>query len=69
MFVWYVAIVLSGRLALVALFYSIPTPAALSGYRADLPWAVVRTSVYAAIWVSYVIRSGQVKSTFLEPYR
>jgi hypothetical protein len=69
MFVWYVAIVLSGRLALVALFYSIPTPAALSGYRADLPWAVVRTSVYAAIWVSYVLRSGQVKSTFLEPFR
>ena len=30
MFIWYVAIVLTGRLALVALFYSIPIPAALS---------------------------------------
>ena len=69
MFVWYVAIVLTGRLALVALFYSIPIPAALTTYRADLPWAVVRTSVYAAIWVTYVLRSGQVKSTFLQPYR
>ena len=69
MFIWYVAIVLGGRLALVALFYSIPTPAVLSAYRADLPWAVVRTSIYAAIWVTYVLRSGQVKSTFLQPYR
>ncbi len=69
MFIWYVAIVLTGRLALVALFYSIPNPAALSAYRADLPWAVVRTGVYAAIWVTYVLRSGQVKSTFLEPFR
>jgi Domain of Unknown Function with PDB structure (DUF3857)/Protein of unknown function (DUF2569) len=69
MFIWYVAVVLTGRLALVALFYSIPNPAALSAYRADLPWAVVRTSVYAAIWVTYVLRSGQVKSTFLEPFR
>jgi hypothetical protein len=69
MFIWYVAIVLSGRLALVALFYSIPIPAALTAYRADLPWAVVRTSVYAAIWVTYILRSRQVKSTFLEPFR
>jgi hypothetical protein len=69
MFVWYVVIVLSGRLGLVALFYTIPTPPALSAYRADLPWAAVRTSVYAVIWVTYVLLSRQVKSTFLEPYR
>jgi hypothetical protein len=69
MFVWYAVIVLGGRLALVALFYSIPIPAALTAYRADLPWAVVRSSVYAAIWITYVLRSGQVKSTFLEPFR
>ena len=69
MFVLYAAIVLGGRLALVALFYSIPIPAELIAYRADLPWAVVRSSVYAAIWITYVLRSGQVKSTFLETFR
>ena len=69
MFIWYAAIVLGGRLALVALFYSIPVPAALIAYRADLPWAVVRSSVYAALWITYVLRSVQVKSTFLEPFR
>jgi hypothetical protein len=69
MFIWYAAIVLGGRLALIALFYSIPLPAALYAYQADLPWAALRTSVYAAIWVTYVLRSGQVKSTFLEPFR
>jgi hypothetical protein len=69
MFIWYAAIVLGGRLALVALFYSITIPAALIAYRADLPWAVVRSSVYAALWITYVLRSVQVKSTFLEPFR
>jgi hypothetical protein len=69
MFVWYVGIVLAGRLALVALFYTIPTPVTMTAYRADLPWAVVRTSIYAAIWLTYVLRSGQVKSTFLQPFR
>jgi transglutaminase-like putative cysteine protease len=69
MFIWYAVIVLSGRLLLFALFHMTPVPAALESYRADLPWACVRTSVYAAIWVSYILRSGQVKSTFLEPFR
>ena len=69
MFFWYAAIVLGGRLALVALFYTIPIPAALTAYRADLPWAVIRTGIYAAIWLTFVMRSGQVKSTFLEPFR
>jgi hypothetical protein len=69
MFVWYVGIVLTGRVALVALFYSIHIPASMIPYRADLPWAVVRTGGYAAIWVTYVLRSRQVKSTFLEPFR
>ena len=68
MFLWYVGIVLAGRLALVALFYSIPVPAAMMAYRADLPWAVVRTGVYAIIWVTYVLRSRQIKATFLEPF-
>jgi transglutaminase-like putative cysteine protease len=69
MFIWYAAVVLGGRLALTGLFYSIPIPSALTAYRADLPWAAVRSSVYAAIWITYVLRSRQVKSTFLEPFR
>jgi hypothetical protein len=68
MFIWYMGILLSGRLLLIALFYSIHIPSPLTAYRDDLPWAFARTAVYAAIWVSYVLRSDQVKSTFLEPY-
>jgi hypothetical protein len=69
MFVWYAGIVLCGRLILVGLFYGIQIPDTLIAYRADLPWAFVRSAVYAAIWVTYVLRSRQVKSTFLEPFR
>jgi hypothetical protein len=69
MFIWYMGILLSGRLLLIALFYSIHIPSPLTAYRDDLPWAFARTAVYAAIWVSYVLRSDQVRSTFLEPYR
>ncbi len=68
MFVTYMGILLTGRLLLIALFYTIHIPAPLMAYRNDLPWAFARTAVYAAIWVSYVLRSDQVKSTFLEPF-
>ena len=69
MFVWYAGIVLCGRLVLVGLFFGIHIPDTLTAYRADLPWAFVRSGVYAAIWVTFVLRSRQVKSTFLEPFR
>ena len=69
MFVWYIGILLTGRLLLIAMFYTIHVPSPLTIYRDDLPWAFARTAVYAAIWVTYVLCSDQVKSTFLEPFR
>jgi phosphate starvation-inducible membrane PsiE len=69
MFLWYAGILLSGRLLLLLLFYVTPIPASLGAYRAALTLAFLRSGVYALIWVAYVLRSGQVKSTFLEPFR
>jgi hypothetical protein len=69
MFVWYIGILLTGRLLLIALFYTTHIPATLDPYRDDLPWAFARTAAYASIWVTYVLRSEQVKSTFLEHFR
>jgi hypothetical protein len=69
MFLWYIGILLSGRLLLVLLYTFIPLPATFSNYKYELAGHFIRTLAYAAIWVTYVLRSGQVKSTFLEPFR
>ena len=69
MFLWYAGILLAGRLLLVLLFYVAPVPAALGAYRTALALAFMRSGIYALVWVAYVLRSGQVKSTFLEPFR
>jgi transglutaminase-like putative cysteine protease len=69
MFLWYTGILLSGRLLLTLLYTFIPVPAAIGDYKYQLLGHLLRTGVYAAICVTYTLRSGQVKSTFLEPFR
>jgi transglutaminase-like putative cysteine protease len=69
MFLWYIGILLSGRLLLVLLYTFIPLPSTFSTYKYELAGHFIRTLAYAAIWATYVLRSGQVKSTFLEPFR
>jgi transglutaminase-like putative cysteine protease len=69
MFLWYIGTLLSGRLLLILLYTFIPVPSVLNTYRYELTAHFIRTILYAAICVTYVLRSGQVKSTFLEPYR
>jgi hypothetical protein len=69
MFLWYAGILLTGRILLLVLFYAMPIPASLIGYRTIQIMALVRSGIYALIWAAYIIRSGQVKSTFLEPFR
>ena len=66
MFLWYAGILLSGRILLLVLFYTIPVPASLTGYRSVLALALVRSGIYTIAWVGFILRSGQVKSTFLE---
>ncbi|HVS95545.1 MAG TPA: DUF3857 domain-containing protein [Puia sp.] len=69
MFLWYAGILLSGRLLLLVLFYVMPIPASIVGYRSVLILALVRSAVCTIAWAGYILRSGQVKSTFLEPFR
>ena len=64
MFLWYIGVLLSGRLLLILLYTFSHVP-----YRNELTAQFLRTIFYAAICVTYVVRSGQIKSTFLEPYR
>jgi transglutaminase-like putative cysteine protease len=69
MFLWYIGILLSGRLLLILLYTFIPVPSVLNTYKYELTGHFIRTLLYAAICVTYVLRSGQIKSTFLEPFR
>jgi hypothetical protein len=41
----------------------------MQAYKDDLPLQFIRTCVYTGVWATYVLRSEQVRNTFLEPYR
>lgn len=69
MFLWYSGILLTGRTLLLVLFYAMPIPASLTYYRSILTLALLRSGLCVVIWVAFILRSGQVKSTFLEPFR
>ena len=65
MFTWYVGILLSGQLFLIIFLRLIPAHAAVADYLRTLIIQFIRTCIYGAVWVTYVQRSGRVKSTFL----
>jgi hypothetical protein len=69
MFIWYVGILLSGQLALIIFLKCIHGNTTMDNYAQSSLTQFIRTCIYGAIWVSYVQRSGRVKSTFLRPYR
>ena len=69
MFVWYAGILLSGHLLIFLLYHIVPVPSSLSSFKEGLALPFIRTCIWAAVWVTYVLRSEQVKSTFLQPYR
>jgi hypothetical protein len=69
MFIWYAGILLSGQLLLILLFHLQPIPPTFNSYKENLTFDFIRIALYALIWVFYILRSDQVKSTFLEPFR
>ncbi len=67
MFIGYMGIMLTGQLLLLTLYNAIPFPTSYGDIQTPVITQIFKTIVYGAIWVSYVLRSERVKSTFLEP--
>ncbi|MBS1660600.1 MAG: DUF3857 domain-containing protein [Bacteroidetes bacterium] len=68
MFMWHIAILLTGKLLIMLLFYLNPIPAILHPYKDAIIPGLIRTAAYSIIWGYYIWRSDQVRSTFLEPF-
>ena len=69
MFCWFAAVLITGRILLLGLSWLSPASATLNGMRSGMIAELIFTTLYSAIWISYILRSGQVRSTFLEPFR
>ncbi|MES1224973.1 MAG: DUF2569 domain-containing protein, partial [Bacteroidota bacterium] len=69
MFIGYVGTLLLGQLILLTLYNSIHYPASFGDMQTPVLKQILRTGIYGAIWVTYVVRSERVKSTFLQPYK
>jgi transglutaminase-like putative cysteine protease len=69
MFLWYTGILAVGRLFLLGLSCLPSVSSLLISYRPGLLLALGYTLVYTTLGIVFILRSEQVKSTFLEPYR
>jgi hypothetical protein len=69
MFCWFAAVLITGRVLLLGLSWLSPASATLNGMRSEMVFELLFTTMYSAIWITYILRSGQVRSTFLEPFR
>lgn len=69
MFLWYTGILLVGRLLLLGLACLPAVSSLLVAYRPGLLLALGYTLVYTILGIIFILKSEQVKSTFLEPYR
>jgi transglutaminase-like putative cysteine protease len=69
MFLWYTGILLVGRLLLLGLACLPAVSSLLLPYRPGLLLALGYTLGYTILGIIFILRSEQVKSTFLEPYR
>lgn len=69
MFVWYAGSLLIGQLLLVILYAINANTVVTSDITNQLIFGLIRTLVYCAVWVTYVQKSQNVKSTFLKSYK
>jgi hypothetical protein len=69
MFCWFAAVLITGRILLLTLSWLSPASTTLNGMRSGMVYELLFTTMYSAIWISYILRSGQVRGTFLEPFR
>ncbi len=69
MFCCFAAVLITGRVLLLGLSWISPASTTLNGMRSGMVFELLFTTMYSAIWISFILRSGQVRSTFLEPYR
>jgi len=67
MFIGYIGVLLTGQLLLLTLYNTISLPASYGDIQTPVIMQIFRTVLYGAIWVSYILRSERVKSTFLHP--
>jgi hypothetical protein len=67
-FIWYVGILFAGEIILIIAYSAVKYPANYGNLQTSALTRLFKTCVYAAIWVTYVIRSQRVKNTFLQPY-
>ena len=68
MFIYYVGIILVAQLLLLIVYYNIHLPHDLISVRNESGTQLVRMIFYTAIWVTFVLRSENVKHTFVYPH-
>jgi hypothetical protein len=68
MFIYYTAIFVIAHLILLIIYHTISLPFNMTTLKEDATTQFYRMFIYAAIWISFVIRSEKVKQTFVYPH-
>jgi hypothetical protein len=68
MFIGYVGTMIIGNLVLLTLYNTAPQGSVYTDLPSETVTQVMRSAIYGAIWVTYLLRSERVKATFLKPF-
>ena len=68
MFIGFTVIILIAQFILLLVYYNIRIPESMSSLRQQMGTQFIRMSFYAAIWISFLKRSENVKYTFVYPH-
>jgi hypothetical protein len=68
MFVRFIVVCLIAQFVLLLFYYNIKTSIDLSAVRSEAGTQLIRTVVYAAVWISFILRSERVKQIFVCPH-
>ena len=65
MFIGYIGSVLAGEIILLVLYSLVPYPSSYGDLASMTGAQLLRTFIYASIWVTYIARSERARNTFV----
>jgi len=68
MFIWYLGALIGGNFILLILYNIIKLPPRSANVGSGQVVQLIRSLIYAGIWITYILRAERVKNTFLLPY-
>ena len=67
-FIRFMAVCLAGQFLLLVLYHTVHVTVDMKAVKSDASRQLIRSLIYSAVWVSFIVKSENVKRIFVCPY-